>query len=415
MRFELTTAHERSHALSMSRKRILFMAESITLAQIVRLRVLAGALDPMRYEVHFASGHFPQLAFSDTQFERHELTVLDPKRAANAVAAGRRLYDSKALERYVRADLDLIERLRPEIVVGDFRLSLSTSAELAGVHCAVLINAYWSPFARDQTVPVPDHPVIGLLGERLTERYFPKALPRAFEHFAAPVNEVRRRFGLEPIGSLRQVLTHATTTLYPDHPGLTPLDAAPTNHVFLGPVLWAPNLPMPELRFEHAGRPLVYVTLGSSGRIDVLDKVVRALGGLQINAVVATAGRISVRSLPSNVAVADFVPGNELARRASVVITNGGSTTGYQALAEGTVVLGLPSNLDQFLASRAITAAGGGVEVKARTLTQTALTGALERCLRDTELRAAAQRIGHSFDEYDSSARFENWLQATCG
>ena len=37
--------------------------------------------------------------------------------------------------------------------------------------------------------------------------------------------------------------------------------------------------------------------------------------------------------LPGNVHATDFVPGHVVARRADVVVCNGGSTTGYQALA----------------------------------------------------------------------------------
>ena len=41
-----------------SRRRVLFVAENVTLAQCVRLVTLARALDPQAYEVHFASSEF---------------------------------------------------------------------------------------------------------------------------------------------------------------------------------------------------------------------------------------------------------------------------------------------------------------------------------------------------------------------
>ena len=50
------------------RPRILFVAEAVTLAQVVRLATLARGLDPARYEVHFASARFDELVFAGTAF-----------------------------------------------------------------------------------------------------------------------------------------------------------------------------------------------------------------------------------------------------------------------------------------------------------------------------------------------------------
>ena len=46
-----------------------------------------------------------------------------------ALAAGRPVYHAETLRSYVRDDLSLLESVDPDIVVGDFRLSLAVSAE----------------------------------------------------------------------------------------------------------------------------------------------------------------------------------------------------------------------------------------------------------------------------------------------
>ncbi len=389
--------------------RILFVAENVTLAQIVRIATLARSLPPDRYDVHFASSSFPELVFAGTDFEQHAIETLAAERAAKALESGRRLYDKKTLQRYVAAELALMDRVEPDVVVGDFRLSLSTSAQLAGVPCGVLINAYWSPFAVRERWPVPDHPIVRLVGEELAERYFPKALPRAFEHFASPVNATRRRLGLPPVGSLQEVLTQGDYTLYPDDPWLTPVQGEPAQHRFLGPVLWEPSLATPQFGFDDE-RPLVYVTLGSSGKVDLLPLVVEAVASLPVNVVVATAGRAELANLPPNVRAYPYVPGSELARRAAVVVSNGGSTTGYQALREGTPVVGLPTNLDQYLATQALVARGVGLEVKARNADLESVRSAVERALVDEEMKRAAESVGARFAAHDSAAVFRRWV-----
>jgi UDP:flavonoid glycosyltransferase YjiC (YdhE family) len=397
------------------RYRVLFVAENVTLAQCVRLVWLAQALDPERYEVHFASSDFPDLVFAGTPFVRHHITTLAPEAAARALEAGRRLYETAALLRYIEAERRLLRELGPALVVGDFRLSLSTSAELEGVPSAVLINAYWSPFARRTSFPVPDHPIIGFLGEALTEQYFPRAIPHVFRHFARPVNAARARHGLEPIGSLLEVLTHGSFTLYPDDPWLTPVDAAPNQHQFLGPVCWQPELGVGSERNELAEdpwrgldpeRPRLYVTLGSSGALRLLPMVVEALAPLPVSALIATAGRASLGPLPSHLVERSFVRGAEAARRAALVISNGGSTTGYQALSEGTPVLGLPSNFDQHLATQAIERAGAGVSIRARSASVEQIRASVVRALDDQALARGARAVAERFAQHDAAATF---------
>ena len=58
-------------------------------------------------------------------------------------------------------------------------------------------------------------------------------------------------------------------------------------------------------------------------------------------------------------------------------MSNGGSTTGYQALAEGRPVLGIPFNLDQYLASQAIERTGAGLVVRAGLADAKTVAGAI--------------------------------------
>jgi UDP:flavonoid glycosyltransferase YjiC (YdhE family) len=394
-----------------ARKKILFVSECVTLAQVVRLVVLAQALDPTEYEVHFASAEFDPLVFSGTHFVQHHLETIDKHRLMAAMDAGKRLYEKSTLKRYVAAELDLFEKVEPALVIGDFRLSLSVSAPLAKVPYASLINAYWSPYAEREGFPVPDHPIVRLLGEEMTERYFPMALPHVFDHFAAPVNALRKKYGLSPLGSLLEVLTAGDATLYVDDPELVPLRAdAPPSHQFLGPVLWSPEVPLPASLRSPSVVPLVYVTLGSSGRTDVLPAVLEALGGMNVRVVVATAGRAELTGVPANVECFDFVPGAEVARRAALVVSNGGSTTSYQALAEGTPVLGLPSNFDQYLAMTAIERAGAGILVKARQANATSIRAAVSRLLGEPSFRRAAGVLAERTARLDSGAAFRRFV-----
>jgi UDP:flavonoid glycosyltransferase YjiC (YdhE family) len=390
-------------------KRILFIAEAVTLAQVTRLAVLARALEKGgRYEAHFACAHFDPMVFEPGEFRRWPIHSLSKDVVEAKIASGKRIYETDVLSRYVAEELDLFARIRPEMVVGDLRLSLTISAAVARVPCATLINAYWSPHVVRHGFPLPEHPIVRFLGVEKAERYFPQAIPHVFAHFTRPVNALRRRHRLPEIGDLLSVLTHGDATLYPDAPTLTPTRPLPSTHHFLGPVLWSPHGPPPRFAGPTEGRR-IYVTLGSSGKIEVLPIVLAALGELAphgVEAIVATAGRARGLVAPPNVTMTDFVPGHLAARASQLVICNGGSSTGYQALAEGKPVLGIPYNLDQYLAMTAIRDAGAGVLLRSGTLKMEQVKHAIVAMLNEPRFTAAATSIQQSLRALDAKARF---------
>jgi UDP:flavonoid glycosyltransferase YjiC (YdhE family) len=398
------------------RPRLLFVSEAITLAQVVRLAALAARVDRSRYEVHFACGPFDDVALRGSGLVPLPLFTIDRQRALEKIDRGERLYESAVLDRYVDEELELFDRVRPDLVIGDFRLSLAVSARLRRIPFATLINAYMSPFAVRESFPVPDHPIVSLLGIERAARYWPKALPTAFAHFVAPLDNLRKRRGLAPSGGLLEALVDADFTLYADVPELCPTRNLPAKHRYLGPIPWSPPVALPDLRQRfREQRPLVYVTIGSSGRYTALRSVLQVIASLPVNAVLATAGRFELRDAPMNVLVVPFAPGSEVARQALFVVTNGGASTSYQALAEGKPILGIPSNLDQYLAMTAIERAGAGRLVRSGEATPRALRAAFDELLESEELRSGARRVATAFARADCHERFQFWLEDVLG
>ena len=119
----------------------------------------------------------------------------------------------------------------------------------------------------------------------------------------------------------------------------------------------------------------------------------------------STAARFVPRALPANVCAVPLMRGELAARRASLVFCSGGASTAWQALAEGTPVVGMPSNLDACLAMSCIAARGAGLALRpGATIPQIRATVA--EALRDPSLRAAARVVARSFAAFDPAARF---------
>jgi UDP:flavonoid glycosyltransferase YjiC (YdhE family) len=400
----------------MGQKKILFIAEAVTLAHVGRPLALAQALDPQRFAIHFACADGYEFCFQNTGFPRSRIDSIPGSQFLRALAAGKPVYSAATLAAYVKDDLRLLEQTRPDLVLGDFRLSLSISARLAGIPYAGLTNAYWSPYVR-QHYTVPRLPLTAMLPIRVADALFRLVRPMAFASHTLPLNQVRRRYGLPALGfDLRRIYTDADHTLYADIPELFPATGLPFHHHYIGPVIWSPSMAAP-LWWDGlaSSRPVVYVTLGSSGQGQLLPRVLRALAGLPLTVLAATAGTINVDAAPANAHVASFLPGEEAARRASLVICNGGSPTSQQALAAGVPVLGIAGNLDQFLNMHGIVAAGAGQLLRADRFDEEHLGRTTMAMLGNADAAAAAGKIAQLFKAYPAGARLTALLNTLLG
>lgn len=405
-----------TQAPTMERKKILFVAEAVTLAHVGRPLALAHMLDPQRFDIQFACADGYDFCFRDSGFPRWRIDSIPSGQFLQALAQGKPVYSETTLAHYVDDDLRLLNEVRPDVVLGDFRLSLSVSARLAGLPYVALSNAYWSPYVR-QHYEVPAIALTSALPIALADLLFRMARPFAFALHTLPLNRVRRRHGLASLGTdLRRVYTDADHTVYADIAELFPATGLPASHSYLGPVLWSPPLALPDWWCNLPDdKPLLYVTLGSSGQAQLLPRVLRALAPLPVTVLAATAGNIELGGVPPNAFVAPFLPGAEAARRSRLVVCNGGSPTSQQALDAGVPLLGIASNLDQFLNMHGVTAAGAGALLRADRFSEPALQRSVTALLGDTGAANAARKIAGQFHAYRPGARLTTVLEALAG
>jgi UDP:flavonoid glycosyltransferase YjiC (YdhE family) len=384
---------------------VLLVAEAVTLAHYARICSLARSLDPAVYQVVVAAD--PRYAALDPGIQPIPIRSISSARFGESLARGQPLYDEATLAGYVEDDLALLDSIQPDLVVGDFRLSLAVSAPLRQVPYAAVVNAYWSPYA-DIAYPIPDLPLTRLLGVSLAQRLFDLVRPLAFARHAQPLNRVRRRYGLPALGhDMRRGYTWGDYTLYADIPAVVPMCDLPPHHRFLGPVLWSADTPLPDWwnRLPQ-DKPVVCLTLGSSGNADFLPAAIHALAHLPITLIVATVGKTLPGSLPANVFQADYLPLQAALQRAQLLICNGGSLSTYQALACGVPVIGICSNLDQLLNMAAMQRLGCGVTLRAGGLAPAALMQAVSAMLATPAHADAARWLGETLQHFDSAERF---------
>ncbi len=394
------------------RKKILFVAEAVTLAHVVRPLVLAQSLESEQFDVHFACANRFEFVFAGAAFRRWEIKSIACEQFFQALSTGSRLYSSRQLTEYIEEDLRLLQAVRPDLVVGDFRLSLAISAPLAGIPYAAIANAYWSPFTTRAHFPLPDVRLARLFGRRCATELFHFAQPAIFAYHARPLNKLRKKHGLSSLGNLLDVYTHGDYTLYPDLQTLFPTAKLPVHHHYIGPIQWSPDVGLPHWwEGLDAKKPIVYVNLGSSGPAELLPTIMDTLGRLPLTIALATAGRWQPASPLESHGASEYLPGDRVAEHAALVICNGGSPSVYQALAKGVPVIGIASNLDQFLCMSAVETAEAGLLLRAGQVFPHSLQKAVETILREGSFREKAQKIAGELAQVDAVSTFRGFLK----
>jgi len=374
--------------------RIALFAEAVTLAHVARPVALARAIAPAGHELLLACDRRYAGFASDGPWRYEPLTSVPSAQFNEALARGKPVYSFETLDSYLKEDLRLIEAFKPDLVIGDFRLSLSVSARLAKLPYMAITNAYWTP-GYEGGYALPVIPLSRALPLPIAATLFHLFRPLAFIPHCQPMNRLRRAHGLPSLGNnLRRVYTDADHLLIPDLQELYPLKPTTQGTSYVGPLMWSPSAALPAWWDEtDADKATIYVTLGSSGPGALLPMVLKALADLPVRVWASTAGGPEPSDIPANARVASYLPGDTAARRAKLMICNGGSLSTQQAIAAGIPVLGVASNMDQFMNMAPIERRRAGICLRSDRATPAGIREATLKLLQATEAVEAAMQL----------------------
>jgi UDP:flavonoid glycosyltransferase YjiC (YdhE family) len=183
----------------------------------------------------------------------------------------------------------------------------------------------------------------------------------------------------------------------------------PGNVRFVGPILDGPPISREadEISIDDGREPLVVVSFstGYQKQLEPLQRVVHALGGMDVTAVVTTGAAISPAAVdaPANVSVVRFTDHHRLLPRASTVVTHAGLGTVMSALAHGVPMLCLPMGRDQFFNAAMVErlSAGRVIDMAADATT---ISTEVQAVLEDPTAKAAAKGFASVIAGYGGAA-----------
>jgi UDP:flavonoid glycosyltransferase YjiC (YdhE family) len=242
----------------------------------------------------------------------------------------------------IREEVDLIDRIEPDRVIGVFRPTLYASSAITGIPYDSLICACMVPEFQE---------VLGFMGNEDRIEVQRKLLANFFSFARKKLNDAMAKFGLSAIEDVRETFVGERTFLW-DFPEFMPL-AIRGNMTHVGPVAlrhW------PYDRFDldrivKHGLPIAVVSFGTC----VMDEaVVRRIAGLLLESgyrvIIAAGGQKAMYGLESGdprVTILNYARLTEIFPHASLLVTHGGQMTVFEALRNEIPILVMPFQPEQ--------------------------------------------------------------------
>jgi UDP:flavonoid glycosyltransferase YjiC (YdhE family) len=379
--------------------KILAIANAHALAHVTRLLEIAKVLRTRGHDVAFA-GHGKYLVAAGWDgFATHELPYISVERVVEAVRSQKlwTLYREVELEGFIAAELELYKAFQPDLVLLDNRPSARTSADIAGIKTAAVLNVHMSNYRR---IPFFSYSQLtgGLPGTAGADRLENAIERQIYDRVVmGGLNALRRKRGL----GRRYAYEHeeGDLSLLADIPEFNPAEALPAHARYIGPLTWHNTFPPPAcLNKLDPDRPTAYFTLGSEG----LDELVTHLGELArqgVQIVVATgAANLAGSTADEGVFLEQYVNTDALLPHCDLVCCHGGNGTLYQAFAHGLPCVVVATHAEQHYGGKRTRELGLGMSLTLKHLRRAGIGKLVEvvrQVLATPGYRRRAQAFSH--------------------
>jgi UDP:flavonoid glycosyltransferase YjiC (YdhE family) len=290
-----------------------------------------------------------------------------------------------------------IRELAPDALVSSaFLLGPQIAGEAAALPVAAqLANIY--PLPVDGRPPFgPGLPPAQTDDERRMHVEITEASRAMWNAHLAPVNAARAQLGLDPLAGVWEQLDHAERVLVLSSEAFDFPGPLPPNVRYVGPRLddpaWAEDWQPPA-----GDDPVVLASLSTSNmeQLDLLRRIVAALGELPVRGVVTTGHAVDPAELPAadNVQVLRSASHQAVLEHAAALVTHGGHGTVIKALAADVPLLVLPMGRDQVDNATRVIVRGAGLQLAADA-SGDEIAHAVRRLLDEPAFRQAAAGLG---------------------
>lgn len=348
--------------------KILVSPYTHTLSHISRPLLVAKELRNRGHAVVFAGESSRVTALRDEGFAVLSLYEPDPLILYGNIRKGKlRFIDNVTIGRMIEADTSLYKKVKPDLVLSDGRFTAPISTQIARLRHAAIVNVSSTEFRALPYIPFFEWIAKSMIsrGAELWKVLDMLNLKIEMFVFDAVMNifkKLSKRYRLEKKVTATNCLTGKDITLLADIPEYFPTRQLPDNYHYIGPLTWTTNLPPPDWwPPDKANRPLVYLTMGSTGIGDFFHTTYNLFKASDMVAIITTGSQIDgLQTVTGKIYIEPFIDGDLAMEICDLVVCHGGNGTIYQALQHGKPIIGMPTIPDQKFNMRRVEALGVG-------------------------------------------------------
>lgn len=394
--------------------KILFIPFGIGIAHTGRLSMIARELAKDNHEIIFSSTSDTKEILKKEGFKSFFLPELDRGSLEKAQKLNTNFYSIKNIQKLVKAELDLYDSEKPDLIVSDLRATAKISSKIAGIPHVTVNNAnvtkYYDYSLAKFPLPIfslsrylPNYIVTQLDKEWVNQKVVSKVGPALVKTFLMEqlikFNFVMTKNTLKPLKSLYEFY-EGDLTLITDAEFYRPLKKLPNNVVCVGPIFWEPNIKLPRsskkiIKTYKEGKDIIYLTAGGTGSKEIIGNILTLLSDFPATIVVTTANVTKPKMLPKtkNSYIFDYLPGSWIMSLSKVIIFFGGNLTAYHALTNSLPQIVLPLHIDQQDNANQLERLGTGLVIDPSKITKKEIIQKLSLLLYDKSYTKNARKI----------------------
>lgn len=392
----------------MKNKRVLLAAAAYNLAESHRMAQIGESLKRFGMEVFtLGEGRYDMLlkeSGTHLTLPEDEMWYTDNRidKLMNMDKYGNDYCTYEELWCIVKAERELLEKVKPLFVITGYRTTLSISCKSMGIPLVWVLSATISkPYFERGLAEMPwRYPVeyvknIQDAGKQM-QYYSRLALKNAGT--SKIWIQLQKELGMKPFHSDLDVYS-GDFNLMSDARELFPqLQDLPETYRFCGPLFMHKKIDMPRCikNYVDMGKRKIFVSMGSSGEKNILLKVLRGLCGFGADVFVAATSILSeedIAEFEEGFFFAESFPHREIAEWVDISVIHGGQGTVYTSLLSGKPFIGIPMFSEQQYNLGNLEKIGNMVRMKEEDITRENLQAQIQKMFDEPSWQKNAIRI----------------------
>lgn len=251
------------------------------------------------------------------------------------------------IERVFRSQMNAIENLKPDIVIGDTSPTLRMASEFNAIPYVVLMNGYMSRYYKNVRSLSKTHPGyihLSKLPLSVSNRIIKIAEKISFKLIHKPFRKLRRKYKLRSVCNYIQEM-EGDENLICDHDFLFPQRKLPANYQIIGPLMYEQVNNETQLISElDPNKKTICVCMGSTGKWDKLQ----FLSSSKYDSYnIITAGDLQNKIQGNHIIARPFVALEKILPHCSALLCHGGNGTIYHGIENKVYILCLTDHFEQ--------------------------------------------------------------------